>query len=190
MKKLLVIAALVLGYSQAHAFEEGQVQLGLLGGNVTLLKDVGDSGSNALGYGVMAGVYSRDDLSFNLAYLMSDHDAVKHNEVNMGVDYYFNSFDGGAPFLSGGIVLSNNRMTIPQSVSLNAGEVSSSAFGLYAGGGVDFQLNSNIRAGVAAKYNFVFDADKNYGGTEFKTVQDNFTVLARIMFAFGKSTWW
>lgn len=183
--KYSMLIMLLLGLTgQAKAFEEGRYQLGVMGGNVSLQGDVGRNQSNALGVGVLAGVFVRDSLAFNLSYLKSTHEGVDHSEVAAGVDGYLGSNNGILPFLSGGFVFASNSWN-------NAGtHISGDAFGLYAGVGVDFDLNKNLRAGVNFKHNFMFDAEKTYSGTKVKTVEDNSTVMARLVFAFGESSWW
>lgn len=184
MKRILWAASFVLFSSLSMAFEEGRYQLGVMGGNVSLQGDVGRNQSNALGVGGLVGVFVRDSLAFNLSYLRSTHDGLSHSEVAAGVDGYLGSNNGILPFVSGGFVFASNSWTT------NGTSYSGDAFGLFAGLGVDFDLNKNLRAGISFKHNFMFDAEKTISNVKVKTVEDNSSVVARLTYAFGESSWW
>ena len=181
---LLALSSLALS-ATANAFEEGKFQVGVTGGNSTFYGDVKDRTSgNALAGGALIGFYANDALAFNIGYLSSSPNNLRHSEITAGVDGYFSGTEGILPYLTGGVVLVSNTFRTPTA------NYSGDAFGLYGGAGLDFDLGKNLRAGVALRHNFVFDADKTIASTKVKTVQDNTNVLARIMFSFGESTWW
>lgn len=180
MQRLLIVLFLLTG-ANAFAIEEGRFDLGVMGGHVGLLEDVGDIAGDSLGYGATLGVYAVDGLRIGVGYLMSDHDELKHSELFAGADIYLAGAEAIHPYISAGASLLTN--------DFEATDVSESAFGLYAGGGVDFEVSSGLMLGLQGRYQFAFDAETEYAGESYPVVQDSVTVMARLLFLFGKSSW-
>ncbi len=175
--RLLVTVLFVAFSSITFAMDEGDVRLGVVGGNVSLLGDVGSGGQNSLGAGGIFGYQLMDDIVFNIIYLKSDHTniGVKHSDLSLGVDYYTGGDGTIAYYVSGGAaLLSNNFSATPAN--------DSSAMGLYLGAGIDFQVRPQFMFGLKFKYNKAFEA--KVGTTT--TVQDSIDVLAAVEFVLGK----
>ncbi len=176
-----LIASLVFVFSvSAFAIDEGDIRVGVIGGNISALGDIGNNGQNALGGGAIFSYLIASDLAFNLSYLLSSHDGtykLKHSDLSVGVDYYTGGDGTVAYYVSGGAGLLSNKLTYL------ATDYSASAMALYLGGGLDFQVRSNFLFGLKFKYNKAFDATTT--GVPFKTVQDTINVLATVSLVFG-----
>lgn len=170
---------------------EGAVRLGVQAGQVGLLSDVGSfsGSSNNLGAGVLVGYSATDDMVFEIGYLSSNHSNVAHQEVNLGLDYYLGSYNALYPQLIAGASFIGNTLT-DTSPSGNNAKVGSNAFGLYFGGGVDFELGQHMAMGLQAMYTKAFESTVVLpSGPSVKGVQDSFTVLLRLMYQFGGTSW-
>ncbi len=188
LKTWLGLILLCLPLSALGA-NEGQFLVGVLGGNVTLTGDVGDAGGNGLGYGAGLGYAVRDDIIAQFQYIQSDHDRVQHQEISAGADIRVSGFDAAVTFVSAGVVLASNEVDFDLQ-NLTTETVSSDAFGIYFGGGLDFELSKNFEVGLQARYNYVFETEEEVSGMQSKIVESNFSVLARLQIYFGESKLW
>lgn len=176
MRSLFFLLALLLN-QPVFAMDEGDIRLGVLGGNNSLLSSVGNGGDNVLSTGAIVAYQMLDDIVFNLTYLTSNHTniGVKHSNLSLGLDYYTGGDGTIAFYVSGGAALLNNKRT-------NA-TYDGSAMGVFVGGGMDFQVNSKFLFGLKARYNKAFETAAADGT---KTVQDSVDVLAAVQFVLGK----
>jgi hypothetical protein len=69
-------------------------------------------------------------------------------------------------------------------------EVSGQAFALYAGGGIEFELNPSLAFGLQGRYHVAFEAKDRVNNVETPIVQDTYSVLARMIYTFGSSKPW
>ncbi len=179
-----LIALLFMFIPKAQAADEGQFMVGALGGNVSLLGDVGEEGGNDLGYGGLLGYAVRDDILANIQYIRSEHKDLSHSEISAGADVLVGLIDPAYTYVSFGVTLVSNEVdfTLP---SLIKEKVSSEAFGVYFGGGVDFEITKNLMLGLQGRYNYVFETEEEVNGLSQKIVESNITILARLTFFFG-----
>ncbi|OQW54653.1 MAG: hypothetical protein A4S09_05715 [Proteobacteria bacterium SG_bin7] len=176
MRSLLSLLVFVASIN-SFAIDEGDVRFGLMGGNVSLLGDVGSGGQNSLGVGGIFGYQILNDIVFNVMYLSSDHKNIniKHTDLSVGVDYYTGGDGTVAHYVSGGAGMLSNNFTLTPNLD-------SSAMALYLGAGIDFQVGSNFLFGLKFKYNKAFDAKVG----NIATVQDSVNVMAVAEFVLGK----
>lgn len=173
----------------ASAMSEGQYSLGVLGGQIGLTGDVADHDkAGDLGVGVLAGYSVRDDIFFNLQYHRAEIGAVEHSAFGAGADFYLLGADATRPFLSAGLALLSN--TIGFRVGAQNVDMSASAFALYAGGGLEFELTPALGFGLQARYHVAFEATDRVNNVETPIVQDTYSVLARVIYTFGSSKPW
>lgn len=170
-----VLLALVLASSSALAFDDGDIRIGGQAGHVGLLGDVGDKAGNSMGYGALLGYAASSETIFNIGYTTSSHKDLKHSDLNVGVDFYLNSYDVSYAYLSAGVDFIGHE--------LSAISMSSSGFGVYGGLGVDFELGKHATAGVQALYHNAFETSVTIAGnTNVKAIQSYVTVMLRALF--------
>lgn len=184
--KMLSLLALTLILSQtAHAdITEGDVRLGLTGGHIGLLSDVGDRHGNSLGFGGFANYTVTSEMQFELGYLSSSHtNGLRHTEINAGVNLFFNSYDAAYFSALMGVDFVGHDIGAPISAT-------SSGMALYGGLGVDFELNKHFAAGIYGKYHHAFETSVNNAGNNgasVKAIQSWVSVLVRIMYIIPNS---
>ncbi|MBX9766435.1 MAG: porin family protein [Bdellovibrionales bacterium] len=172
--------SLLMSPVTAKAADEGQFRLGAQAGHVGLLNDVGSRVSNGIGLGAFAGYHASSDMMLDLGYLTSKHDDLKHSEVNIGMGYYVGGYDMLYPHILAGVVFANNSF-VDDSLPLSRVDVTSSAFGLYAGMGFDFEIGKNLNMGLVLRYNKLFETSVRLAaGSTRAAVQDNVLALFRI----------
>lgn len=173
-------AASLLFPNVSRSADEGQFRLGAQAGHVGLLNDVGSKVSNGIGLGAFAGYHASSDMMLDIGYLSSKHDDLKHSEVNIGMGYYVGGYDMLYPHLLAGVVFANNSF-VDDSLQSAKVDVTSSAFGLYAGMGFDFEIGRNLNMGLVVRYNKLFETSVRLGsGVTRAAVQDNVLVLFRL----------
>ncbi len=176
---LLIPIALLVSVSPASAKGNGTFRLGLLAGQVSLLGDVADADANSVGMGVTGGLYTAENLALEAAYLASSHTDVNHNEVSVGANYYLGDYRAAYPNLSAGVAFISNK--------IKAAGITGDGFGLYAGGGWDFELTAKLTVGLQARYNLAFEGKTRVNGVDVTTVDDSVTVLLRLLYAFDSA---
>lgn len=173
--KLALVAALLI--ISTNAFAEGptadKFTLGAVVGNVALSEDAGQS-KNAIGVGGVFGYSIEDELSFEMMYMQSSHDDLDHSDINLGVQYYFNSYEPFYFGLTGGVAFVTNEV----------GTVDDTAFGLFIGAGADVFTKRNLMIGLQARYYSMFGSDVTVGSSKVTLVDDFTTVMARVLFQF------
>ncbi|MCM2280437.1 MAG: porin family protein [Bdellovibrionaceae bacterium] len=174
----LAVAILCVPHS-LWAKEDGAFRLGLLAGQVALLGDVGNADSNGVGLGATGGVYVSPTLALEASYLSSSHTDVDHNELSFGANYDLGDYTTGYPNLVGGVTFISNK--------LKPANVTGDGFGLYAGGGWDFELSPQITAGLQARYNLAFEGKTRVNGVDVTTVDDSVSVLLRFLYYFDSA---
>lgn len=179
MKHLLIIAITLF---TMNAFAEGPkadtFKLGAVVGNVGLSEEIGNSSKNAIGVGGVFGYSIEDELAFELSYIQSSHDDIDHQDINLGVQYYFNSYEPFYYGLTGGVAFVTNEY------SAGATSKDDTAFGLFIGIGADVFTKRNLIIGLQGRYYSMFGSKVDIGGTKYDLVDDYYTVLARILFQF------
>jgi hypothetical protein len=167
----------VFGSLPAFAIDENEIRLGLQGGHVGLLQDVGSRYGNALGFGGFANYTVSSEMQFEVGYLSSSHSGLRHQEISTGLNFFYNSYDAAYFSVKGGVDFIGHDLPTER--------VTSSGFGLYAGLGVDFELGKRFNAGLEGKYHSAFDTEvTNTAGTRVKGIQSFVTVLLRLMYVF------
>ncbi len=172
---LLAIAAMWLPHTSV-AQPEGTFRLGVVAGQVGLLGDVGNQDSNSIGFGVTGGLYLRDDLALEANFVSSQHTDVDHNELAFGANYYLGDYTYAYPNLAAGVSFISNK--------IKAANLTGDGFGLYVGGGWDFELTSRITAGLQARYTLAFEGKSRVNNVDVTTVDDSVSVLLRFMYRF------
>lgn len=168
-----------ISFEPAWSLQENEIRAGAEAGHVGLLSDVGDRSGNAIGLGVFGNYMASSDLFFELSYLASSHDSeeLKHSQYEAGIGYYFDSYDMAYFSTLAGVDFVNHQ--------LGPEQASSTAFGLYGGMGIEFELGSRMIAGLQGKYHWMFDTSVTTNtGSSIKAVQSFITVLARVGFVF------
>jgi hypothetical protein len=182
MKFIFALVALFT-FTAAHA--EGPkadtFKLGAVVGNVALSND-GTFGTktvskNAIGLGGVFGYSLEDELSFEFTFMKSSHDDLDHQDLSLGVQYYFNSYEPFYYGLTGGVSFTKNEVS-------SIANADDTAFGLFFGAGADVFTKRGLIVGLQARYYSMFASDKNIGGTKYTIVDDYYTVLARVLFQF------
>lgn len=176
MKHLLLVA--ILSIFSLSAFADSPkadtFKLGAVVGNVGLSGDAGDkangSQENAIGVGGVFGYSIEDELGFEFMFMQSSHDELDHQDINLGVQYYFNSYEPFYYGLTGGVAFVTNEV----------GDIDDTAFGLFLGIGADVFTKRSLVLGLQARYYSMFGSDVD--GVE--VVGDYYTVLARVLFQF------
>ena len=178
MKNLFLFTFVSILALSPKAFSEGPkadtFKLGAVVGNVGLTGDAGKtsngSSENAIGIGGVFGYSIEDELSFELTYMQSSHDDLDHSDFNLGVQYYFNSYEPFYYGLTGGVAFVTNEV----------GSIDDTAFGLFIGAGADVFTKRALIVGLQARYYSMFGSEVN--GVE--VVGNFYTVLARVLFQF------
>jgi hypothetical protein len=165
----------------SFAIKESELRIGAQGGNVNLLGDVGNSGQNGMGFGAVVDYAVTEEILFEVGYLTSAHESVNHTDLSLGINLNLNNYDVAYGYVSGGASFLSNSFSNPS--------ITGSAFGVYVGGGFDFELGRNFVTGIQLKHQKAFEATKSVSGVAVKTVQDSTTVLLRFMFTFGGDGW-
>lgn len=184
---LVVFAFVTILFTQTNVFAaggEGALRLGVVAGHVGLLKDVGAASGNAVGIGGYLGYNASDDMTLDITYTSSGHTNLNHTSFTLGVSYTIAVYDQLHTFLSGGVDFTQHNMT-----NYN---LTSNGFGLYFGGGVDFEVGPKFLLGLQALYHNMFDTTVNPSGVgERKAIQDYATVMVRAAYLLGgKSGSW
>ena len=181
--KLLSSVIIVFLSVNAFGFDEGQIRLGVQGGHVGLLQDVGSTHGNGLGLGALVGYLATDDLAFELSYTISNHDNLVHSDFATGVNYYFNNFESFYLYGSGGVNFVNHKLTLIKK--------SSGAFGLYGGLGADVEVGTKFLAGLQVLYHSVFDSSVKAtpSSPSQAAIQDFLTVYFRLQLGIGGTSW-
>lgn len=177
MRSLLGLLVLVTSIN-SFAIDEGDVRFGVVGGNNNLLGAVGDGGHNVLATGGTFNYQFLNDIALNVTYLTSKHEFIaveKHSNLSLGVDYYLGGDGTMAYHVSGGACLITNNFRVNTE--------DGSAMGIYAGGGIDFQIHPRFLFGLKAKYNKAFESK---GPSGSPNVQDSIDVLAVAELVLGK----
>jgi hypothetical protein len=185
MLNLFAIAFSLILTHAAHAdINQGDVRLGLTGGHVGLLSDVGDRHGNALGFGGYANYTITSEMQFELGYLTSSHNNnYKRSEISAGVNIFFNSYDAAYFAALMGVDFVGADIGDPI-------RATSSGMALYGGLGVDFELNKHFSAGLYAKYHYAFETSVNNAataGSTVKAIQSWMSVLVRIAYIIPNS---
>jgi hypothetical protein len=190
MKNLILILATLMSTSAfaVTAFDRNggpgdlkpnQFKAGIQAGQVGLLGDQGGNASNAIGIGLVGNYSITDALTLELTYLQSSKDELDHKEYAFGIMNYFNSYESMMFHWATGIAFANNSFDVANQ------SLSDTGFGLYAGIGMDVLTKGRVTFGVQGRYYKMFDASKTASnGTEYKIVDDFYTVLFRVMYAF------
>lgn len=181
MTKLLLILICLAAVVSLKAFgsedpKQGDFRIGVITGNVGLLKDVGDDAGNAIGFGGVFNYNISDDFFFEGSYIQSSHDNLDHQEFNFGVGQYFESYETAYFYWTAGVLFATNDLEL-----VNAKDT---GFGLYGGAGLDIYTAKNIAFGLQARYNKIFEKEKQVSGNEVKVVQDFYTVMFKIQYTF------
>jgi len=181
MRFAILIFALFFTQTSYADISEGQIRLGVTGGHIGLLNDVGDRAGNALGFGGFANYAVSNEMQFELGYLASSHNNLRHSEVSAGVNLFFNSYDAAYFAALMGVNFVGH--------DVNYARASSSGMALYAGLGVDFELGKNFGAGLYAKYHYAFETSVTDATSRqtVKAIQHWVSVLARVMFVIPNS---
>ncbi len=186
MKYLLIV--FVLSVFSMSVFAEGPktdtFKVGAVVGNIALSGYAGDSANsssrNSIGVGGVLGYSIEDELSFELSYIQSSHDKVNHQDINLGVQYYFNSYEPFYYGFTGGVAFVTNE------IEAHSGNPSQedTAFGLFIGAGADVFTKRSLIIGLQARYYKMFGSEVDYGGSKIELVDNHYTILARILFQF------
>ncbi|MGE3973655.1 MAG: outer membrane beta-barrel protein [Bdellovibrionales bacterium] len=163
--------------SPAFAIDEHEVRLGVQAGHVGLQQDVGSRYGNALGFGVFGNYTTSSEMQFEIGYLSSSHNGLRHQEISTGLNFYFNSYDAAYFSALAGVDFIGHDLPTERATS--------SGFGLYTGLGVDFELGKRFNAGLQGKYHWAFDTEvTDPSGQRLKGIQSFVTVLLRVMYVF------
>lgn len=186
MKHILIVLALFVFSS--NVFAEGPkadtFKLGAVFGNIALGGDTTDNVSgaskNSIGVGAVLGYSIEDELSFELSYIQSSHDKIDHQDINLGVQYYFNSYEPFYYGLTGGVAFVTNE------VAANGTDpsIDDTAFGLFIGAGADVFTKRGLVIGLQARYYKMFGSEIDYKGSKVTLVDDHYSILARVLFQF------
>jgi opacity protein-like surface antigen len=177
---LFFAGSVLLSCLSANAADEGQFRLGAQAGHVGLLQDVGTRVSNGIGVGAYAGYHASADMMLDVGYLGSQHDDLKHSEINVGLGYYVGGYDMLYPHLLAGVIFAKNSFVDRSIPAVNL-DVASNAFGLYAGVGFDFEVGKNLNVGLMLRYNKMFETSVRLASGETRSaVQDNVAAMFRI----------
>lgn len=178
MKAQLSLLALVFALVMpAQAAEIGDWRLGVQAGQVGLQGDVGNDDENSVGFGITGGTYLREDLVFEADFLSSSHTGVDHHQLSFGGNWYFGDYVAAYPNIAAGVSFVSNKIkSIDQT-----GE----GFGVYLGGGFDFEITPRITTGIHLRYLKAFEGKTVIAGQEYTTVDDVAMVLLKIVYYFG-----
>lgn len=181
MAKLLIILTCLAAVVSLKTFgaqdpKQDEIRIGVLTGNVGLLKEVGDDAGNAIGLGAVLNYNITDELFFEGSYLQSSHDNLDHKEYNFGIGQYFESYETIYFYWSTGILFATNDLT-----AINQEDT---GFGLYGGLGLDILTSKRVSFGLQARYNMLFDKEVNVSGRDIPVVQDFYTMLFKVQFLF------
>lgn len=172
MKILGLIFAVSL--MSLNVFAEGPkadtFKLGAVVGNIGLSNDSTTVSKNAIGVGGVFGYSLEDELNFEFSFIQSEHDQLDHQNINLGVQYYFNSYEPFYYNFTGGVAFVTNEIST----------VDDTAFGLFFGAGADVFTKRNLIVGLQARYYSMFASEVN----GVKVVDDFYSVMARILFQF------
>ena len=166
----------------ARAVDEGDIRVGVEGGQVLLSGAPGVvPPGNALGAGGFISYAATGNLLLDISYVQSAHTQMTRSELNMGIDAYVGSYDSLYPQILAGVSLVSATLNDNNGAALN-----SSAFGLYAGAGLDFELGPQVIVGLQAKYNAIFGTTvKLANGTQVDAIGSDTTILVRMAFVFS-----
>lgn len=184
MKRLnglfVILVFLVSGSATAQdGPKENLFKLGAVFGNVALSESPQGTSKNSIGLGGIFGYSLEDELSFELGYLQSSHDKVDLQDISLGVQYYFNSYE---PFYYGftaGVSFTTNELEISNTETLD-----DTAFGLFVGAGADVFTKRSMIIGLQARYYKMFASDITSNSTSYSVIDDYYTILVRLLFQF------
>lgn len=181
MTKLLLILSCLVAVVSLKAFgaedpKQGDFRIGVITGNVGLLKDVGDDAGNAIGFGGVFNYNIADEFFFEGSYIQSSHDDLDHQEFNFGVGQYFESYETAYFYWAAGVLFASNKLDSP--------DVKDTGFGLYGGAGLDIYTAKSVTFGLQARYNKIFEKEKEVAGNDIKVVQDFYTVMFKVQYTF------
>lgn len=172
--KLMLSALLVFMCANAGALERGTLRVAALAGQVGLFGDPGSNGANALGLAGSAGFQINETLALELRYLGSNHTDVTHRDLSVGAEYAFGDFESGYPHASAGMSFLSNDFK-------NA-SISSTAAGVYIGGGLDFELARHLQIGPDVRFVKAFETHGKVAGVDRTTIGDNYSVMIRLSY--------
>lgn len=154
-------------------------KLGAIFGNVALSDAPQGTSKNAIGLGGIFGYSLEDELSFELGYLQSSHDKVDLQDISLGVQYYFNSYEPFYYGLTAGVTFTSNELEISTSQTID-----DTAFGLFIGAGADVFTKRSMVVGLQARYYKMFASDITVSSTNYTVIDDYYTILVRVLFQF------
>lgn len=167
--------ALFFFVSSSQAFETGSLRFGLEAGQITLLQDLGKRSGSATGLGIFGSYASDENVVFEVAFLKSEHTKLRHIEVPVGFHYYFTQ-SLIQPYATAGLVFISNVL------DESPVELSSSGFGVYLGGGADYEVIEHGFVGLQLRYVKGFEQTVQLSdGSRFSSLQDNTDLLLRLM---------
>lgn len=152
------------------------LRVGILLSQVSLLGDPGESGANALGWGLESTYRIEPSLAIALRYLMSGHSNVDHKEINLGLEYSIGEYESAFPYAVGGLAFHDNR--------LKAIDRSGGAAGVYVGLGADFNIVQNFWIAPEIRFTKIFPSRIESNGRSIDTVSDSYTFGLRGLYAF------
>lgn len=186
---LTVLAAALLVPSTGFSFTKGTWRIGALAGQVGLQGDVGRAtiGANAgktdpnsTGFGLTAGSFVDESLAFEGSVVMSSHDNADHTNVSFGGNYYFGDYVAAYPNVVGGVSFLSNK--------IKDTNVSGDGFGVYLGGGFDFELSPALTIGIQLRYTKAFqESTASANSVSIATADDTFMVLLRALYTFDSA---
>jgi hypothetical protein len=182
MKHLLILVCISILSLTSRAFAEGPTadtfKLGAVVGNIGLTDSAYGSSKNGIGLGGIFGYSLEDELSFEMAFIQSSHDKLDHQDISLGVQYYFYSYEPFYYGLTGGVSFTTNEID-------NGGvKTDDTAFGLFIGAGADVYTKRSLIVGLQARYYKMFGSEVNISGANYKLVDNYYAILARVLFQF------
>lgn len=174
-KIFFFLLVLLLGHF-SFAAGEGQIRFGVQGGNVAVAEKInGTDPGNAVGGGAIFNFGVTEEMMLELTYNTSSHSHYNHTDIGGGVNFYFNSYDPAYFYVAAGANLNTGK------TDSTAGDKSASAFGLYGGLGVDFDLGKFVSTGINALYHHSFGGNVDFPPS-VNIVPSYTTVMVRFLF--------
>lgn len=182
---IFIFSAALLLPAAGNAFNKGTWRVGALAGQIGVQGDVGKTQAgatdpNSVGFGLTAGTYVDEELAVEGSLIFSSHENLEHTNLSFGANYYFGDYVAAYPNAVAGVSFISNEVQDTK--------VSGDAFGLYLGGGFDFELNPQITTGIQLRFTKAFEESKaTANGVQVATAGDTFMVLLRAMYTFDSA---
>ncbi len=176
---LLVVSLGFITPAKADSPKADRFKLGAVFGNVALSDAPAGTSKNSIGLGGILGYSLEDELSFEIGYLQSSHDKVDLQDISLGIQYYFNSYDPFFYGLTAGVTFTSNELEISSTESLD-----DTAFGLFIGAGTDVFTKRSMIVGLQGRYYKMFASDITRSSTNYTVIDDYYTILVRLLFQF------